>query len=160
MKRITSVAILAAVLALIPCCVSKDRPVPSGENSTPSEKRDFSEEQKNLLELHNEERKSRGYAELEMDEELCAYAQEHARKMAEKNSLFHSSMSDLSDIKKSGLVGENIAWGQETAAEAVSGWMWSPMHRWNILGSNFKKVGFGAVKDKDGRYYWCTVFSD
>ena len=38
--------------------------------------------------------------------------------------------------------------------------MWSPGHRWNILGSEYRKAGFGMAKDSEGRIYWCVVFSD
>ncbi|NBT57411.1 CAP domain-containing protein [bacterium] len=115
---------------------------------------------KKLLDLHNKERIGWGYKPLEMDERLCNYAQNHAEKMAKEESLEHSRMSDLQKVNESSYVGENIAWGQDTEADVVSAWMWSPRHRWNILGSNYGKAGFGAAKDSDGRYYWCVVFSD
>lgn len=131
-----------------------------GQNVSPKQiVEEFSAEQKKLFELHNKERTSRGYVALEMDKDLCAYAQKHAEYMAEKNRLSHSSMSELSKVKGKGAVGENIAWGQESEESTVSSWMWSPGHRWNILGTSYKKAGFGAVKDKNGRYYWCAVFS-
>jgi uncharacterized protein YkwD len=119
----------------------------------------WSEEQNDLLKLHNEHRKSHGAVFFEMDEALCTYAQKHAEYMAKKGRLVHSSMSELQDFCGANVVGENIAWGQENPNSAVSGWMWSPMHRWNILGSSYRKVGFGVKKDDDGRKYWCAVFS-
>lgn len=116
--------------------------------------------QEKLLELHNKERTSKGYSKLEIDKNLCDYAQKHADKMAEKNWMYHSSMSDIRKVLDSNWVGENVAWGQETEESVVNSWMWSPGHRWNILGSNYKRVGFGMKKDKNNRKYWCVVFSD
>lgn len=114
-----------------------------------------------LLEIHNKERVSRGYKPLVLDKNLCAYAQKHASYMAEKNILVHSSMSNLQKANEdANVVGENIAWGQETEEDVVSSWMWSPGHRWNILGSSYKRVGFGMKLDKNSRKYWCVVFSD
>jgi uncharacterized protein YkwD len=114
-----------------------------------------------LLDAHNQERISRKIKPLIIDEKLCDYAQKHAQKMVKKNYLYHSSMSDLIKVNEdSSLVGENIAWGQETEKLVVEAWMWSPMHRWNILGTSYKRVGFGVEKDKEGRLYWCAVFSD
>ena len=104
---------------------------------------------KKLLDLHNEERSSWGYEPLETDSSLC-------EKMSKEKRLAHSSMTDL----QSGSVGENIAWGQKTEADVVNAWMWSPGHRWNILGSEYRKAGFGMAKDSEGRIYWCVVFSD
>jgi uncharacterized protein YkwD len=105
-------------------------------------------------------RTSKGMRPLEIDKKLCDYAQSHAGYMASKNSLTHSSMNKLQDFCGADTVGENIAWGQETPESVVSAWMWSPMHRWNILGSSYNKAGFGIRKDSDGRNYWCVVFSD
>lgn len=112
-----------------------------------------------LLELHNAKRTARGLPKLELDDGLCKYAQGHAERMARNNSLTHSSMGDLQKFSGAEVVGENIAWGQDTADEVVTDWMWSPGHRWNILGSSYNKVGFGLAKDGKGRNYWCVVFS-
>lgn len=135
--------------------------VPPGLQSPRAEEKEkFTKEQKLLLELHNSNRESKGMKPLEIDENLCEYAQKHAEYMAAKESMRHSSMSDLQKHSGAGTVGENIAWGQETPEDVVSAWMWSPMHRWNILGSSYNKVGFGIKEDSDGRKYWCTVFSN
>lgn len=121
----------------------------------------FNKSQIFLLELHNKERKIRKIEQLVLDEDLCTYAQKHAETMANKNSLYHSKMSNLMKASNgASLVGENIAWGQKTEEEVVNSWMWSPMHKLNILGKNYKKVGFGLAKNKDGKVYWCTVFSN
>jgi len=113
-----------------------------------------------LLENHNKERVSRGYKALQMNESLCKYAKNHAEKMAREENLEHSSMKDLAKVIDSNSVGENIAWGQKDEDEVVNSWMWSPGHRWNILGSDYEKVGFGTKADKNGKIYWCAVFSD
>lgn len=144
-----------AVLFFIPPLVQKK---PSSE--PPYKRKEECSLAKNLLELHNKERVKRGYKPIEINESLCEYAQKHAEKMAKEQRLRHSKMSDLQKVNKSGYVGENIAWGQKDEDDAISAWMWSPMHRSNILGTSYKKAGFGAAKDEDGRYYWCAVFSD
>lgn len=118
------------------------------------------QEQTELLDLHNKERKSRGLEELKLDEDLCLYAQRHAEHMASKQNLSHSSMSKLQSASGAGRVGENIACGQETEEQVMKSWMGSSGHKRNILSSQYKHVGFGLKKDKEGRIYWCTVFSD
>jgi uncharacterized protein YkwD len=55
-------------------------------------------------------------------------------------------------------VGENVAAGQETAEEVMTGWMDSPGHRRNILG-DFEELGAARAEDDDGRPYWCVVFA-
>lgn len=112
-----------------------------------------------LLDIHNKKRESYGIERLEIDKNLCEYAQAHANEMAEKESMYHSKISNL---KKFGctIFGENVAWGQETEESVVSAWMWSPGHRWNILGKSYTKAGFGLSKGVDGSNYWCVVFSN
>ena len=114
--------------------------------------------QTKLLGLHNKERNFKGKATLRMNSDLNTYAQKHAEMMAKNDSLNHSSMSALSKAAGTTTVAENIAWGQETEESVVNSWMWSPGHRWNVLG-NYTDVGFGMAKDKEGRPYWCTVFA-
>lgn len=126
----------------------------------PIVKEEFNKSQILLLELHNRERKNKGIEELKIDKKLCEYAQKHAENMVAKNSLYHSKMVELMKESKSRLVGENVAWGQKTEEDVVNSWMWSPMHRWNILGKSYTRVGFGMAKNDDGSIYWCVVFAN
>lgn len=118
------------------------------------------QEQTTLLDLHNKEREYKGLKGLEVDETLCQYAQNHAEYMASKRNLVHSSMSKLQRESGAGYVGENIACGQETEEEVVKSWMKSSGHKRNILNPQYKHIGFGLKKDRDGRIYWCVVFSN
>ena len=52
--------------------------------------------------------------------------------------------------------GENIASGQSSPAQVMSGWMSSPGHRANILG-NFNRLGVG-VYVQNGRLHWAQLF--
>jgi uncharacterized protein YkwD len=158
MKKIIGLACVFIVVAFVVIVASPSHQEKSTQ--APQIKKETYPFRKKLLDLHNKERVGWGYKTLEIDENLCRYAQSHAEKMAKEESLKHSRMSDLQKVNGAGYVGENIAWGQETEADVVSAWMWSPGHRWNILGSSHGKAGFGAAKDSDGRYYWCAVFSD
>ena len=112
-----------------------------------------------LLKAHNSQRSSKAVAPLELDKELCEYAQKHAETMARNGYLAHSSMSNLAVLAGTGSVAENIAWGQSTEEEVVASWMNSSGHRQNIMSARFKKVGFGVKEDARGRLYWCAVFS-
>lgn len=148
-------AVLACVFLAVLFVYAKHREIEPSKPQIKKEK-ELLPFVKKLLDLHNEERSSWGYEPLETDSRLCEYAQKHAEKMSKEERLAHSSMTDL----QSGSVGENIAWGQKTEADVVNAWMWSPGHRWNILGSEYRKAGFGMAKDSEGRIYWCVVFSD
>ena len=140
---------MTSYIALILCSVSLFVAVSKEHNST----------QGSLLELHNDERTSARVQPLEIDEELCEYAQTHAEKMAKHAGLTHSSMSNLSATAGNGNVGENIAWGQPSERDVMASWMNSPGHRQNIMSGRFKRVGFGVKEDSKGRKYWCAVFA-
>jgi uncharacterized protein YkwD len=154
--------LISACLAgvLLSACVPADHKSPGKQEESPIRKEAFEEFQKKLLECHNKERESRGYKPLDMDRELCGYAQRHAEYMAENDRLVHSPISKIMKIADSSSAGENIAWGQKDEESVVNSWMWSPGHRWNILGSSYKRVGFGMKEDSNGRKYWCVVFSN
>jgi uncharacterized protein YkwD len=58
-------------------------------------------------------------------------------------------------------VGENIAAGQETPQEVVSGWLDSPGHCANIMSPDFTEMGAGYAIDSardTARAYWTQVF--
>ena len=53
------------------------------------------------------------------------------------------------------MVGENVAFGQQTPDEVMRAWMNSPGHRANILHPDFTHIGIGVAA---GRPYWTQVF--
>jgi len=112
-----------------------------------------------MLNEHNLERLKHGLGKLDLDNDLCLYAQNHAESMAKRGRLVHSSMSELAIASGNGNVAENIAWGQESEVEAFDAWMNSSGHRQNILGKRYTRVGFGVKADDKGRNYWCAVFA-
>lgn len=111
-----------------------------------------------LIKLHNEYRAKGllGQLPLSKDPKLMAYAQEHAEWMAKNNRMRHSSMRNVMKLGFSP-AGENIAWGQTSEESVMSGWMWSPGHRSNIMGTSYDSIGVGAAV-RNGRIYWCAVF--
>lgn len=54
--------------------------------------------------------------------------------------------------------GENIAEGQDSPAEVVSGWMNSPGHRRNILNKEFTHLGVGIRRNAKGSLCWTQNF--
>jgi uncharacterized protein YkwD len=55
-------------------------------------------------------------------------------------------------------IGENIACGQRSPAEVVTGWMNSPGHRANILRREFTHIGVGFAGGGRAGTYWTQVF--
>jgi hypothetical protein len=135
-------------------------PTPSPSTSTPTvpttSPATVSTTVQNLLNLHNQQRKQTGLADLVLDSQLIQFADNQAKWMANNRTLQHADLSPL--LSSFSRVGENIASGQTTEQQAVNDWMNSSGHRANILNSKFTKVGFGLAYDSRGTPYWCTNF--
>jgi len=103
---------------------------------------------------------------LDVSRQLNDAAAAHARDMVRRKFFEHRG-SDGSQPKdrvlRSGyqprLTGENIAYGPESAEEAVAGWLASPGHCANIMDSRFHDIGVGlATGRKRGQIYWVQTF--
>jgi uncharacterized protein YkwD len=103
---------------------------------------------------------------LQVSRKLNDAAASHARDMA-RRTFFEHRGSDGSRPKdrvlRAGyqprLSGENIAYGPESAEEAVAGWLDSPGHCANIMDSRFKEIGVGiSTGRKRGEIYWVQTF--
>lgn len=109
----------------------------------------------------NTERLEAGCDALRPDRRLAAAAQGHSEDMAENGYFSHTGLDGSSfdeRIRDEGHPApgaENIARGQDGAAEVVAGWMGSPGHRRNILNCEF--VGIGVGFDPRGNY-WTQEF--
>jgi uncharacterized protein YkwD len=110
----------------------------------------------------NAEREDAGCAPVTLDSRLSAAAQEHAADMAANDYFSHTDQdgADSSDrMHDAGFggsrTGENIAYGQETAAEVVATWMGSSGHRHNILNCAYDRIGVGYDARGD---YWVQDF--
>jgi uncharacterized protein YkwD len=120
-----------------------------------------------VVELTNVERGRAGLAALASSPRLTQAAQIHAEQMAQIGRLDHVLPSARYPRPEDRLTAvsyrwqayaENVAFGQRTAAEAVSGWMQSAGHRANIMNATYTEMGAGYARDPNGRPYWVQVF--
>ncbi len=123
-----------------------------------------------VLHLTNLERRGVGLPPLKGNAILDGAASAHAADMS-VNDFFDHVGSDLRTpaqrLTDAGyswqVMGENIAAGYTTPADAVAGWMASAGHRANILGASFREIGVGYVYEGDDtfgpyRHYWVQDF--
>ena len=109
----------------------------------------------------NAERIRAGCGPLRLDGRLSAAARAHSSDMVNRRYFEHNSPDGgtpedrASAAGYSDYGGENIAYGQGSAAEVVSDWMGSPDHRRNILDCDFTTIGVGL--DPRGMY-WTQEF--
>lgn len=118
-----------------------------------------------VIRLVNEERAKAGLKPLTENWELSRVARFKSEDMATKKYFSHTSPtygSPFTMMKNFGIrysyAGENIAYGQKSAAEVMKGWMNSPGHRQNILNSNYTQIGVGYVQNSNGTPYWTQMF--
>lgn len=106
-----------------------------------------------LPELVNRDRLAAGCPPIAIHPDLQAHAQGHADTQAADDRMHHSDGPPGFDTW-----GENVAWGQDTAAHVHEAWMSSDSHRDNILDCSFRWIGVGATDSADGIRYWTEVF--
>ena len=119
-----------------------------------------------VLQLVNQERTTRGLTALQYSDDLEVPAMQHACEMIAGHFFAHdnpntgSSPGDRVGLSAFSAVtwGENIACGQATATEVMTGWMNSDGHRANILNPDFTHLGVGVRSGGSCLIYWVQVF--
>jgi uncharacterized protein YkwD len=120
-----------------------------------------------ITELVNMEREIENLHPLVWDDALGAAARGHSADMAQFNYFSHTSLDGRlfhQRITAAGYAystcGENIAAGYSNAQAVMNGWMNSPGHRANILGSGFCDIGVGYAYGSASTYghYWTQDF--
>ena len=107
-------------------------------------------------------------APLTWNAQLAASARGHAADMAARNYFDHTSQDGrtfVNRIVNAGYTGyraiaENIAAGQPTPEEVVSGWVASPGHCANIMNAALRELGVGSASSSTSSYgiYWVQDF--
>jgi uncharacterized protein YkwD len=116
-----------------------------------------------VLALVNAERAAAGCAAVTADDELAAMARAHSEDRRDRG-FFGDVESDGQDpvdpAERAGLVprAENIAAGQQDAAEVMAAWMDSPGHRANILDCDLTLLGTGVATGTGGPW-WTQLFA-
>jgi Cysteine-rich secretory protein family len=113
-----------------------------------------------IFELLNRERTSRGLQTLTWDDRLAQAAVEHSRLLARNQALSHQFAGELPLRERFAQysirldsAGENVAY-DSTIEGAHQGFMHSPPHRENILSPKYDAAGVGVVHS--GNLYYVT----
>jgi len=115
----------------------------------------------------NRIRKGNGREPLVFNQTLANAARNQARMMADRDQMSHNfgpglSLRDrVTAVGYHGPVGENVAAGQRTLEQALSGWMDSAGHRHTMLSEIWSSFGMAVVSGRSGsRYgtYWAAIF--
>jgi uncharacterized protein YkwD len=117
-----------------------------------------------VVKEHNRVRTEAKLPPFAISSKLEAAAQRHAKDMAARGQMTHKGgdgSTPLERIKAAGYpyrrAGENVAVGRFTVEKLMKGWMDSPHHKRNILGS-FSQIGVACAIAENGKRYWCVTF--
>ncbi len=117
-----------------------------------------------VIRAHNRIRADAKLPALAVSRKLQAAAMLHAKDMAARKQMTHTGKdgkSAFDRITAEGYryrrAGENIAAGRFSVDRLMKGWMESPHHKRNILGS-FSQIGVAYATAEDGKRYWCVTF--
>jgi uncharacterized protein YkwD len=120
-----------------------------------------------IVDLTNQERAANGLPALRAETRLTRAAQIQADQMVRHNRMDHVLAEAQYPRPEDRLAaaaynwqtyGENLAVGYVDARAVVTGWMESPGHRANILGTSFTEIGVGLTRDGNGRPYYAQMF--
>ncbi|MEV7287119.1 sigma-70 family RNA polymerase sigma factor [Streptomyces sp. NPDC093252] len=117
-----------------------------------------------VLALVNDERAKAGCSAVRQNGTLDTAAQRHSADMAARDFFDHTNPDGADPGDRITAAGyrwstyaENIARGQQSAADVMQGWMDSPGHRANILNCSVQEMGLG-VHEGSGGPWWTQVF--
>jgi uncharacterized protein YkwD len=126
--------------------------IPSSTSSVPTEFQPATNDEKLMLELVNQVRARNGAGELSWCPALIRSSVAHSQDMALRNYFDHDSpeggtILDRTNIAgyNGGTVGENIAFGQRSVDEVMSGWIDSPGHFENLINSDYEHFGYATA---------------
>lgn len=114
-----------------------------------------------ILKLINEHRESIDLPRIQRDQTYAsAYAVDHTHYMIDDGTISHDNFGVRSSaLKDQGavIVGENVAYGYDSAEKVVHAWLNSAGHRATIEGL-YTHSGFGIVQNEQGQYYFTQLF--
>jgi uncharacterized protein YkwD len=140
--------------------------VAAGSRAADDPKDQPNDAEKAIINLTNKEREKEKLPPLKINPLLCKLARAHSENMA-KTGKFDHTLDDknLADRLKDASyrfrhASENIGMGRGlTPAEALKGWMNSPLHKANILNQQDTEIGVGMARTPKGEVYLTQVFA-
>ena len=138
-----------------PAPPEEDEPAPPEEEAPADDApaADLSNIEQEIFDTLNATRTDAGLDELALSQDIAAGARDYSCEMAETGVFEHA------DLAQAGVSGENIAFGQRSAAEVHQGWMDSPGHRDNRMNERWTEYGVGVCENDDGRLYFTERFN-
>lgn len=149
------IAILAVVFVAGSCSTDpiNSTEIPPAANAV--------EVEQELLGIVNSHRIALGQSVLEFSPVAYEHANDHSDYMIATGQLSHHNFSaraqQISQQTNAEFVGENVAKGYPTAAEAFANWLDSPSHK-QTMEDDFTHTAISVKMDENGIYYYTQLF--
>jgi len=115
-----------------------------------------------ILDLVNNYRVSKKLPKLQKMDIVSSVALSHSKYMAEMNQINHNNFNErqeqLSSLANAKIVGENVAYGYNTAKGVLASWLNSGSHKALIENASFTHFGISTAKDASGKNYFTQIF--
>lgn len=125
----------------------------SVNNDNLAEKAELQGMARHILELVNQHRAAAGLQPLTWDNDLENCAGVRAYECSQRFAHIRPDGSQWYTVNQQIMHGENLAYGYKTADAAVTAWMNSPSHRFNILYPDFRRCSIAIYKNGNVLYY-------
>ena len=115
-----------------------------------------------ILKLVNDHRNDMGLSKLEALNIVSSVAKGHTEYMVETGAVNHDNFSQRSqaliDNANAKSVGENVAYGFNTAQGVLNGWLNSEEHRKILENPSYTHFGISTEPNSEGRNYFTQIF--
>ena len=141
LRRLVAIVTLGASLALVPALAQARTPNYAWQ----------------MYRETNDARRHHHVGRLDRAHRLTDEATQHARAMARRGELFHTSGPSRYGVR-CWAWGENVGWTSGDVEDLQRAFMNSPSHRIHVLDRDFKRVAVGSATDDRGRLYVTLFF--
>lgn len=154
-----SVAVILAILMMFSAFVIAPQAATTVKNQSLSiEAQCLYDEAFEVLKQVNALRKAQGLNELKMNQVFLDNAMQRAAELALDFGHTRPDGSDFSTVNAhDDIRAENIGYAYKDATDVVAGWKASKLHNANMMRSDIKCIGIGAI-EHNGRRYWVQEF--
>lgn len=155
--------LITAFILTFTSCTKEDTGVYFNEmNTIPEVKTSYSEIEFEILETINNYRVSINLLPLERLNIISSVAFSHTDYMVKSGEVNHYNFGERQQLLVSNAnaksVGENVAYGYNSAQGVVNAWLNSDEHRALIENSAYTNVGISTEKNSENRNYFTLMF--
>lgn len=122
----------------------------------------YNDSELETMKLINDYRVSIGLNPLERINHISYKCEEHNKYMIANNVMNHNDFvarsENIIELLGAKKVGENVAYGYQTSAAVLKGWLDSAGHKENIEG-DYTHFGLAVTTDVSGKKYYTNIFA-